>query len=378
MADTFDFKKLRKEYKKLKCPAGVFDPCTLPLERNKYFLEVSERSVGKTTNIILMGMLANKIDGTEIQYIRQRDDMLTPKNADKLMSTILAHGYIKKITGGRWNWAVYHSRKWRYALIDEDGKVIEKAPDPFMVCLSIDNNITYKSVYNAPKGDWIIFDEFISKYYSNEEFVDFCDLVMTIIRGRQKPIIFMLGNTIDRMNQYFYELEIDEDIAALQIGDHTEVITSKGTHIYLEIYAPKRSTLKDAFNALFFGFKNQKLGAITGEDWAITPCPRMQGKPKTVYTKNYFLQFEKNILQLELIEEEKRGICVYCHKANKFYDHAIIYSCDEKRDLRFRHQYGYDEIDKIFWTLYDRDKWLYGTNGDSATVKKYVSLCERS
>lgn len=46
----YDFRKLRKAYKKLGCPPDVYDPCTAPLEEAKYFVLLSERNIGKTTN----------------------------------------------------------------------------------------------------------------------------------------------------------------------------------------------------------------------------------------------------------------------------------------------------------------------------------------
>ena len=81
---SLNFNKINALYKKLKCPEDVFDPTKLPFDRDKYFFLCSERSVGKTTNVLLWGMCAREVHGTQIQYIRQLDQMLEPKRARQL------------------------------------------------------------------------------------------------------------------------------------------------------------------------------------------------------------------------------------------------------------------------------------------------------
>ena len=63
----YDWKKIRKEFDKLQIPADVYDPTTAPLEKAKYFVETSERNIGKTTNWLLLGMVMNSMYGTIIQ-----------------------------------------------------------------------------------------------------------------------------------------------------------------------------------------------------------------------------------------------------------------------------------------------------------------------
>ena len=67
----YNFKKIFKEFKKLNVPGDVHTPLETNLARNKYIVEMSERSVGKTTNWLLLGLCMFKLYGTQIQYIRQ-------------------------------------------------------------------------------------------------------------------------------------------------------------------------------------------------------------------------------------------------------------------------------------------------------------------
>mgnify|MGYP003304829880 CR=1 FL=1 len=52
----YDYKAVRKEFKKLGIPKTVYDPCHLPLESCSWLVTLSERARGKTTNLLLMGM----------------------------------------------------------------------------------------------------------------------------------------------------------------------------------------------------------------------------------------------------------------------------------------------------------------------------------
>ena len=204
----YDYPTIRKEFRKLKIPTEFYNPSKCPFDKCKWFINLSDRSTGKTTNWLLFGMIMNKLYGTVIQYVRQTNDMITPRNSKNLFDTILDNNYVSKLTDGKYNTIVYKAKRWYYAIADDNGEIIEQKNNHFMCMLSIDNAENYKSSYNAPYGDIIIFDEFIGKYYYRNEFVRFNDLLKTIIRDRQAPIIVLLANTIDKNSQYFNELEI--------------------------------------------------------------------------------------------------------------------------------------------------------------------------
>ena len=373
---TLNFQKIISEYKKLKCPDDVYNPCKLPFDRDKYFILCSERSIGKTTNVLLFGMIAHQVHGTQIQYIRQTEVMLEPKNMRQLFDTILHFDYVKKITKV-WSSVDYYARGWFYCNRDETGKIIERDSKPFMMCLAINRNMIYKSTYNAPDGDIIIFDEFISKYYPQDEFIDFCDLVKTIVRERQSPIIFMLGNTIDRYHASFAEMELLNVSTSMPLGEHTEIITSKGTPIYIEFPTREKTAEKLTLNRIFFGFRNKKLGAITGENWSLTPYQHIDKYDEPdVVTRNLYITIESYLINLELAKSEKYGIHVLAHFAKQSYMDSHIYTLDNMLDYRYRYKFGHDKLDKLIWTLYERKKFYYSNNSVGALVDKFVSRCK--
>lgn len=377
-----NYRKIMKKYRSLGCPEGVFDPTTLPYDRDKYFVICSERSAGKTTNVLLFGMCANQVDGIQIQYIRQFAPMIERRYLNQLFNTILEYGYVSKVTDGKYNNLVYKSFGWYYCNYDDDGNIKDLATDPFMKCLSIDQNETYKSTYNAPRGDILIFDEFISRRTPQDEFVTFCDLVKTIIRGRGElsngPIIFMLGNTIDRNHNYFYEMELNDVVGSLPLGAHTESITHEGTPIYLDFYSPEKTPEKTRHNKLYFGFRNKKLGSITGKDWSITPMPHpRRDDEREILSRRFYILYEDRLINLELCHSPSDGVHVIAHFATKdIKPDSIIYSTGLMLDWRYRYKFGHTPADRWIWTLYERKKFFYTSNAVGAVVDKYYQTAK--
>ena len=383
----YDWKALRRMYKKLDCPPDVYNPCDCPLETCKYFVGNSERNVGKTTNWLLFGMLMHEKYGTIIQYVRQTDNMITPKALQDLFSTIRAFNYVAKVTDGRWNSVFYRARRWYYCWVDEDtGEITEKDTDHFMFCCSIDKAEDLKSSYNAPLGDLIIWDECIGKYYYPNEFVRFCDLVKTIIRGRRSPIIVMLANTIQPHSPLYSELEIYDEVQLLHAGESKIIETKKGTKIYLEWIGVtgERKQKNTVINKLFFGFKNSLLGAITGDDWAIKCYPHIPELPKddetafaNILSRRLYLLFNNKLVRLDVVHHYELGICLYCHWATKTYTDSIIFTTNEYTDRRYQYKWGQGKLKQFITKMFDTDHVFYASNDIGSFIEAYQSTLKK-
>ena len=144
----YDFKKIFKRYKELNVPKefNIIPYYNMSARWNVF---MSERSNGKNTNVLLLGMIMNNEYGTTIEYIRMRESMIAPKNSKNIFDTIIQHDYISKITKGTWNSVTYNSKRWYYCKRDENGEIVEKCNTHFMAMLSIDKQEDYKSSYNA-------------------------------------------------------------------------------------------------------------------------------------------------------------------------------------------------------------------------------------
>ena len=328
-------------------------------------------------------MILNMLYGTIIQYIRQTEHMIMPKALKNLFSVIIEFGYIEKITGGKYNSVVYKSRRFYYCLVDDSGKIIEQATEHFMFCACIEKAEDLKSSYNAPLGDLIILDEFIGKYYYPNEFVRFCDLVKTIIRGRRSPIIVMLANTINPHSMYYNELEIYDDIQQMQIGDKRLITTERGTKIYIEIIGAtiEKKRKNSIINALFFGFKNPMLGSITGENWAIKCYPHIPELPDednpekeyiTTISRQMYIYYNNKYVRMDLVEHYELGVCLYLHWATRTYQDSIILTAVERQDPRYRYKLGAGKLEKYIRRLFAENRVYYASNDVGSFVESYL------
>ena len=372
----YDWRKVKEEFRKLNIPKDVYSPMHLPFDKAKYNVLLSERSRGKTTNILLLGMCMHKLYGTTIEYIRKKEDQITKKITINLFTTILEYDYIEKLTDGKYNSIWYNARRWYYCLVDEDGNVIEKSPTHFMSMLSIDRNETYKSGYNAPRGDFIVYDEFISKYYYADEFLYFTDLLKTIIRDRLSPIIFMLSNMIDKNSEYLDELMISDQVMLMSVGDSSLITTKKGTNIYVELLEMSKKTItprRQLSNKLYFGFDNPKLINITGGDWVVENYPHI---PKKIeydsVINNIFMKFSSNFIRLEVVTYNDQFF-VFCTKfTSVIYDDSIILTLEPPNKSNEIYGLGRGKVFKFIWSLYDDKRFRYQSNTIGAWIDKYV------
>jgi len=358
-----DWKFIFKEYKKLNCPKDVYNPSSLPIGKASYFVLLSERKTGKTTNLLLIGLLLYWHYGIVTQYIRSNENMIMNKNIKDLYSTIIQYEYIEKITKARYNSIYYHARQWTLCKVDENGNIVDEDNKHCVFCLSFDNNEFYKSSYNTVNGDFIIVDEIIGKRYRMNEFVELMDLLSTIIRKRVTANIFLLANTIDLHSEYFLEFEIYDEIQHMQIGDKEIYRTDYGTNIYVELIKTNQDSLEKAlYNARYFGFKNPKINSITGSGWAVNEYPHIE-KGYTLIESGIYIEYHNRLLALDIVNYENIGVCINCHKASRTYEDSIIYSLAEPKDKRYRYYMGNgDNLDKFIVTLIQNHRIKFQNN----------------
>lgn len=372
----YDFNAVKKELARLHCPPNVYNPFkSHVITSGKWYLDLSERSTGKSTNWILLGMCMHKLYGTQIIYIRETKDMILPAHSRQLFDTILEHKYVQAITEGAYDTVYYSSRAWYYHNTEHD----ETAPDPFMLVLSIDENILNKSSLNTPRGDLIIFDEFISKRNYANQFVDFCDTLKTVIRERDSALIVMLANTIDRHTFWFKELGIYEQIQKMEIDTSQEYTTKGGTKISIALMGKKANQMPEhrkEHNSKFFGFFNPKLNAITGGDWAMNIYPHPpkaldNDKPERLIFNRY-IRHNNYLLNVELYRSKELGLYCICHKANTTYDDSIIYTLENISAKNERYKWGDNRVDKLLYKLIKGNRWYYATNLEGSLMENYM------
>ncbi len=370
----YDWKLIKKEFNKLGIPEGVFNPYNYHnVCGGKYIIDMSERNIGKTTNWLLIAMIMHELYGTEAVYMREIIDMIMPKNDGELFKTILQFGYIEKITDGQYNNVVCKSRRFYYWNTETN----ETASEPFLLKWSLDENAIKKSSVQLPDSDIIIFDEIISRYNYLDEFVTFMDSIITIIRGRACPLIVLLANTIDLHSQWWKEFEIYEDVQNLQPGQYKVITSSEGTIVDIALAGLENGELsvkRKEQNKRFFGFRNPKLNSIKGGAWAYNVYQHPYREPDTEsLLSNRYIEHNGNLLNLEVMYNEKHQIYVVVHKANQIYDDSVVYTLDKQlKDSRYKFKWGEKLIDTKIWKLYQRGLWTYVSNTEGSLIDDYM------
>ena len=373
----YDWKHIFKRYRQLNVPKEFNILGYIDL-RARWQIMMSDRSNGKTTNVLLIGMIMNVDYGTQIQYIRQREQMIAPKNSKDIFTTILEFDYVSKITNGKWNSVEYKAKRWYYCNRDIDGNITESANKHFMMMLSIDRQEDYKSSYNAPYGDYIVYDEFIGRYTPINEFVDFNQLLKTILRERLSGIIFLLANNINTEHQYFDELEIMETCRLLTRGDKQLIESARGTKANVVLFESRVQQKKERteVNRLYFGWKNPLLTSITGErDWAIDDY---QHEPQGLHNvkilaSNFYIQHNNILIRLEVRTSDEIPIYIHCYKAQEVHEDSVIFTLKDIVDSRYIYGIGYTKTHKWIYNLYKKNLFYYRTNIVGTLVTDYYT-----
>lgn len=367
--------KCIKTAKKLKLfPDGVYTPQRVDAVWNAF---ISDRSSGKTTAWLIVGLIAYVEDGTITHYVRSKEQMIRESNINKIYSVIESCGYIGKITNDKYNSIEYRRNVRGFYLVCKDSEGNTIASDTNCCCkvLSIDNNDNYKSSYQCDKADFVIFDEFINAYYKSGEFVVFCDLLSTLFRKRLSGYIIMLANTINRRSEYFDELGCRDFIETAEQGDKI-TYELNGTTVHVEIVGTKLDDRRKLFNSRYFNFSNLRLNSITGAGWSIDNVPHITKKADSILVKNVFVHYQTNYVQLYVVKVNEYGLCIHAVKSNapKKKD-CIIYSVsDDFSDKKYIYSKGNDRFSKWLWGyMYDSKKWFFATNSVGSIIKAYYS-----
>lgn len=376
----YDWKAIEREYKKLGVPDLWYKPPFPALPRNKYFVGLSDRSTGKTTNWLLVGLCMNKLYGTIVQYVRSTEGELSPSHAEKLVEVVRSYNngeYIRKLTDGRFNSIYYHWKKFYYCTIDENGRRTEIATTEIIQCLSIDRADDYKSTYNAPLGDMILLDEFISRFNRIDESIAFLDLTKTIFRDRHSGFIVMLANTIKLTSPYFDDYEIGRKIRNMQKGEIRQVITDKGTRFFVEIIDAEitRSKARQEMNSLFYGFNNPKINAITGEGlYAYESVPHIPPRDDSWYCieRDLYIETGLDLLQVEYCYNDALGYHFEIHAATRTYNDSYILSLDVTQDKRYLWGFGNKKLRAIFARFIAERRITFSSNEIGTVFNDYV------
>ena len=373
----YDWDLIAKTYKSLGVPPEYDITEILPLGNDalKWYIANSERSVGKTTNVLLVGMVMYALYGTVTQLIRHTIDKAS--YYETLFDTIVAYNqgqYIKKLTNGEYDSVKYHWKAFYYQRREKNGKYT-RADDPFCVSLAADECYNLCSFYEAPRGDWIVLDECFNETNKPEEFVHFCHLVKTIVRERISDKIIVLGNNLDINNIWYRQLMIHNEVRKLRKGQSKIVKTSEGMPIFVVFMENRLPQKRRVFNKLHFGFNNPQLNAITGNgNWNVKMYPQacMLKERERICRGIFFSYHDDLFLEAEFVNS-KSGIYVLIHPSLESTSRQgeVLYTLlfpNADNELYF----GHDKLSRKIIDFIRKKRVVYADNETGDLFAKYI------
>lgn len=344
-----------------------------------YNVIYGERSNGKTTAVLRHGLVDHIDSGykNQMAIIRRWEEDFKGKNGQQMFEGIVALGWVKELTKGKYNSIYYYSQRWYLCKYNDLGERVALADMPFALGFSITSEEHYKST-SYPDITTILFDEFITRgYYLPEEFVKFQNLLSTIIRLRTNVKIFMCGNTINKFSPYFAEMGLTGikkqkkgTIDVYTYGDSTLKVAVE----YSDFPSKKKASNK------YFAFNNPKLEMITNGGWEIDIYPHLPQKylPKDVVYKFYII-FDGEMLQGNIICVEDKTFLYFHRKTTPLTadNTQIVYqqNPDYRRNYRVNIMKPYSKVDKYIAELLRRKKAFYQDNEIGEIMNNYIKWC---
>lgn len=249
----------------------IFDITNYPIIHG-YNIKTSYRNGGKTTNVILWAMCANKLFGSKLSYIRTTKSMTTVSKIKTIFDSINTYtledgrNYIQHIYNDKYNRVYYLSREKRFVLAKEDSSDLEiKNGETIMYVHSIDQNDELRSGFADMNLDIILYDECIDGYATNTTLVNFCHIISTFFRLRSDSVIFMCCNMSTGNPVIFQQMGIYMKMQS-QTVPYMVYTTEYGTRLAVEMLTVSNeiSNERNIMNTRFFGFKIDGMDIIRG------------------------------------------------------------------------------------------------------------------
>lgn len=320
-----------------------------------YNFVTSYRNGGKTTNILIWSMCANKLYGSKISYIRTTKSMVTRSKIMTLFDSInttvddTGKNYIQKIYNDKYNRVMYFYNEKCFKLVRED-MTAEELKTAKILCYvhSIDTNDELRSGFADNKLDIILYDECIDDKVNNATLINFLHIVSTFLRIRYKSIVFMACN-----------MSTGSPIILQQMGIYTKVLsqttpyamytTEKHTRISVEILEVSEtfSNERNIMNDTFFGFDIDGIEIIRGTSICHETFRELPENTETIptnvklYSCGYWIDVFTTVSDIwQNMIYFKRGIPS---------DHRVgTITLTDDKNYAFTHPYTYASIGKDF------------------------------
>lgn len=383
--NRYNWRKIWKEVERLGIPDFVYNPIGLDMNKQAYIMDISERSTGKTTSWLLTALVINKMYGDTFAYLRQTKPQIAPKNCGKVFETIKKCGYIDKLTDGKYKDIYLWGGVFRYCNRDDTTQKVIEESEPIGYALCVEDSEIYKSNFNVPNCNIVIFDEFISTRHIEDEFLKFTDILSTVGRQRIEFYVVLLANTLNVYNKYLEEFGVSRELRKMSFGEH-RLVTSGMVKIYVNLISmeEKRQTkigqIKRSVTLWRFGFNNSKLSSITGDSWNIKQYPHIPSFVDVKKDKKYgmfLVSLSGDTIKGELFKTDGHQYILFSpYRTTKYKGDIRRYTLEQPNTLNERYGQGWDKVDNIIWSvILGTDRVFFSVNECGLILDEYIERC---
>lgn len=295
--------KVFKRKKKEEDAPLYYDISDIDATGATYRLAIGGRGIGKTYSVCRKIITNFLTDGDRAAYIRRYAEEIQPKNIAMLFDPHIE--LIKELSDGRFNSVFYRANCFYLTYVDEEGKIQDKS-DVFCYTCSINTWMTQKG-QDRGEVKIILFDEFLTRDgYIKNEFVNFMNVVSSLVRDRDTAIIYLLANTVSKYSPYWEEFGIkgvDEmEQNEIRLYRYNQILT-----LAIE-YCPSVEAVQKV-SSKYFAFDNPQLEMISTGAWEHLLYPH--------YTETLL---EQDLLKKFWIEFDGKTLCgeIYQNKTKRF------------------------------------------------------------
>lgn len=350
-------------------------------EDAQYNIIIGERSNGKTYQAlrkIIINWCSLHKQGA---YIRRYHEDFRGKLGNEIFRNLIRNGEVLAISEGKFDTIKYYSGRFHLGKFDSDLDKYVYEEEPFCYAFAISEQEHVKSA-GFPDVTTIVFDEFITRnYYLQNEFVDFMNLLSTIIRRRTDVKIYLLANTVNKYCPYFKEMGL-KHISEMKQGT-IDVYTYGSSKLRVAVEYCRSVTKKSKSSQLYFAFDNPSLAMITSGAWEVARYPHCPIKYRTkdiIFI--FFILFDGQLLQCEIIEKDDISFLFIHEKSTALQNEDVDIIFSDKYDprpnwIRNLRKSPNPICRKIAYYFKD-DRVYYQDNDVGEIVRNYLNFCTTS
>lgn len=396
-----DGRKIIKEIKALRMDSKYEKQCTT-ITNMILFNDISmllsiRQDSGKTTNSLLVGLILYKLYNYTIEYIRSDKEQTTKANMETLFkyvsyNEVIGRNYIADIFNNEFNDVTYRANQKKFYLVyrDIDNNIIKEDTNPCLVVHSNEEYKRIKSTYNNPKGNFILYDEFMDTNRATyNQMIEWCNNISTIGRNREECHCLMLGNNTNQFSFWFEEYCLSEDIKTLDFGGYIRKKSELGTTIEVRLLEVSQERKEQNNNKLirFFGFNTPKMSAFNGlsawqgSNWQHIPNREFLTDGEMLDNR-FWIKHRGRYMRINIYSVNDREI-VYLHFSKEpLLNDGIVFTLEpvESVDIYGMGQYEegiFKEISNILLKCYKTNSFYYSTNQVGDLFSDYITTMRK-